>query len=251
MKTFSKYLSGAALAGLISAAIITPASAQRGFHGGGGGVHVSGGIGFGGFHSGIGLGFRSGLGYRGGTYIGGRVFYGYPTVGFHFGFLPLGYYPFYWGPDLYYYYGGVFYLPYDGGGYEVTTPPVGAAIPNLPKGAQSIVIDGQQYYEYNGVYYQATTDEKGKTVYVVAGKDGVLNTNGENADNPPPVPQVGDVVNQLPEGSRKINLNGKKYFVSPDGIYYEEFKDSHNFKAYRIVSIPSDDDQQQPEQHQQ
>jgi hypothetical protein len=242
MKRLYKYASGLVLAGLLSVGMMNTASAQRGFHFGGG-VHIGGfhgGVGFGGMHSAV------GVAYRGGIY-GGRFFYGYPTIGFRLGFLPFGYFPFYWGADLYYYYGGVFYRPYDDGGYEVTTPPVGAAVPSLPKGSQSIVIDGQQYFEYNGVYFQQSTDDKGKTVYVIAGKDGVLNTNGQDANNPP-APQVGDIVNQLPDGCRKITLNGKKYFVAPDGIYYESFTDSHNYKAYRIVSIPTNDDDQQKQQ---
>lgn len=236
MKTLLKYVSGLVLAGLFSVTLVSNASAQRGFHSGGVRVGVGFGRGFG-FHSGIGIGFR------GGVYGGG--YYGYPGIGFRIGYLPYGYYPFYFGSDLYYYYGGVFYRPNDGGGYEVTVPPVGAEVPGLPKGSSSIVINSEQYYEFNGVYYQAIVNDKGKTVYVIAGKDGVLNTNGgdENADNPPP-PQVGDVVNQLPESCRKVKLNGKKYFVSPDGIYYEEFTDNHNVTAYRIASIPMDDEQQ-------
>ena len=72
----------------------------------------------------------------------------------------------------------------------------------------------------------------------------MLNTNGEASDNHnPPAPQVGDILNQLPDGCRKANLNGKKYYVSPDGIYYEDFTDQHNFKGYRIVSIPADGEQ--------
>jgi len=254
MKSLFKYVSGAALAGLLSVAFIPDASAQRGARGGGahlggggggfrgGGISLRGGSGTSIFRGGVSGGGIS-AGYRGG-YYGGRYFYGYPTVGFHLGGLPFGYYPFYFGADLYYYYGGVFYRPYDDGGYEVTTPPVGAAVPALPKGAEPIAIDGQQYYEFNGVYYQQSVDDQNKTVYVVAGKDGVLNTNGDNAGNPPPAPQVGDVINQLPDGSRKITLNGKKYFVDRDGIYYQEFTDSHNYKAYRIVSVPADDDQE-------
>ncbi len=236
MKRLYKYASGFALAGLFSIAFVSTANAQRGFHGGGG-VHIGGGFGHGiGFHSGIGIGFHGGYGYG---------FYGYPSLGYRIGFLPYGFFPFYFGADLFYFYGGVFYRPYDGGGYEVTVPPVGAVVPALPKGASSIVIDGQQYYEFNGVYYQANVDDKGKTNYVIVGKDGVLNTNGEASDNnKPPAPQVGDILNQLPDGCRKVNLNGKKYYVSPDGIYYEDFTDQHNFKGYRIVSIPAEDEKQ-------
>jgi hypothetical protein len=238
MKTLFKYASGLVLAALVSVTLTTTANAQRGFHGGGGHVSIGVGVGRGiGFHSGIGVGFRTGI-YGGG-------YYGYPGLGFHIGYLPYGYYPFYYGSDLYYYYGGVFYRPYDGGGYEVTVPPVGAVVPELPQGASSIVIDGKQYFEFNGVYYQQTVNDKGKTVYVIAGKDGVLNTNSDdaNVDNTP-APQVGDIVNQLPDDCRKVRLNGKKYFVSPDGIYYEEFTDNGGSRAYSIVSIPADDEQQ-------
>jgi len=235
MKRLYKYVSGLVLTGLLTIALASTADAQRGFHGGGG-------FRIGGSHGAVGFGGRGvGFAVRPGIY-GGRLFYGYPTIGFRLGYLPFGFFPFYFGADLYYYYGGVFYRPYDDGGYEIATPPLGASVPALPRGSQSIVIDSQQYYEYNGVYFQQTTDDQGKTIYVVAGKDGVLNTNGQNADNAPPAPRVGDIINQLPEGSRKVTLNGKKYYVAPDGIYYEEFTDAHNFKAYRIVSIPSDDD---------
>lgn len=237
MKRLFKYASGLTLTGLLSVAIISTANAQRGFRSGG--VHASGG-----FHGGIGFHGGGGLrlGYRGGLYGGG--YYGYPHIGIRIGFLPYGYYPFYFGSDLYYYYGGIFYRPFDGGGYEVTVPPVGAVVPGIPKGASPIKIDGQQYYEFNGVYYQQSVDDNGKTIYVIAGKDGVLNTDGQNADNEPPAPQVGDIVNQLPDNCRKVSLNGKKYYVSPDGVYYEEFKDDHNMKAYRIASIPMDGEQQ-------
>jgi hypothetical protein len=243
MKRLYKYAAGLVLAGLLSLTLAPSANAQRGFHVGGGFSIGGRGRGFSGgglFGGGLRLGIR-------GAYIGNTFFYGYPTVGFRLGLLPFGYYPFYWGADLYYYNAGVFYRPYDDGGYEVTVPPVGAAVPDLPRGSKSIVIDGQQYYEFNGVYYQAIVDDKGKiTSYVVAGKDGVLNTNGDA--NNPPAPQVGDVVNQLPDDCKKVKLNGKQYYVAPDGIYYEDFTDNHNFKAFRIVSVPSNDDQGEHQQ---
>jgi hypothetical protein len=244
MKSLYKYASCLALAALLSFTIIPSANAQRGFHSGG--VHISGRSGLGSFGALGGSLFRSGLHFAfRGAYIGNTFFYGYPAIGFHLGLLPFGYYPFYWGSDLYYYSGGIFYRPYDDGGYEVTTPPVGAAVPVLPKGAKPIMIDGQQYYEFNGVYYQASLDDKGKTIYVVAGKDGVLNTGDGNN---PPEPQVGDVVGELPDGCKNVALNNKKYYVAPDGIYYEDFTDNHNFKAFRIVSIPSNDDQGEHQQ---
>src|ERR1700744_5772798 len=259
MKSLYKYVSGLVLTGFLSVAVITTASAQ---HGGG---HISVG---GGFHgSSFGGGFRTGISsrssfatnigarftgvhgvatyVRGGFYRPGFGYYGYPHLGFYLGGLPFGYYPFYWGADLYYYYGGVFYTPYDGGGYQVATPPVGAAVPNLPQGAKSIVIDGQQFYEMNGVYYKAVVNDQKQTVYEVAGRDGVLNTNDDGTVVPDDAaPKVGDIVNELPDGCRKVTLNGKKYYVSPNDIYYQSFVDRDGNTGYRIASIPTDDDDQ-------
>ena len=263
MKRIYKYASGLFLTGMLSVLMITTASAQRGGHfGGGGGFHSSGGVGFhgssgisAGFRGGsgnirAGAGFRAGVGYFAGRgYIGGAFYrpgfgyFGYPHIGFYLGVLPFGYYPFYWGSALYYYYGGVFYSPYDNGGYQVTVPPIGAAIPNLPDNAQPIKIDGVQYYEVNGVYYKEGVDDKGKKIYIVAGRDGVLNT-GDNVTDPNATvaaPQVGDIVNQLPDDCRKVILNGKKYYVSPDGIYYEKVTDPNGNVGYRIASLPEDD----------
>lgn len=258
MKTLYKYTSGLILAGILSFGLGLTANAQHhiGGGGGGGGFHGSSG---GGFHSFSGRSFNSGSHFansghvmaggafhgavayhRGGFYRAGFGYYGYPHLGFYLGILPYGYYPFYWDDMLYYYYGGVFYTPYDGGGYQVTTPPLGASVPSLPEGSRSIVINGQQFYELNGVYFKAVTNDQGKAIYEVAGRDGVLNTDGSNAA--PQVdtstPQVGDIVNELPDNCRKVTLNGKKFFVSPNGIYYQPFTDANGDTGYRIASVP-------------
>lgn len=276
MKTIYKHASGLLLTGLLLVMMAVTANAQRGARSGGGGMRVSGGGGFGGAGGGItgggrigvapggsrmGITPRNSVGYRGAvnsrntfgyrgavTYHGGSFYrrgggyYGYPHLGFYLNTLPYGYYPFYWGSSLYYYYGGVFYRPYDNGGYEVTAPPVGAGIPNLPDGATPIKINGVQYYENDGVYYKETVDDQGKKIYVVAGRDGVLNTDAGVTDpNASSAPQIGDVVNQLPDGCRKVTLNGKKYFVSPNDIYYEQVADANGNVGYRIASIPDDE----------
>lgn len=266
MKTLYKYTSGLLLTGILSLGLGLTAKAQHHIGGGGGG----GGFG-GGFHGSVGAhsfnggsnrfnagshfayrghtiaggAFHGAVAYhRGGFYRGGFGYYGYPHLGFYMGVLPYGYYPFYWDDMLYYYYGGVFYTPYDGGGYQVATPPLGAAVPSLPDGARSIVINGQQFYELNGVYFRSVTNDQGKTVYEVAGRDGVLNTDGSN---PPQVdiatPQVGDIVNELPDDCRKVTVNGKRFYVSPNGIYYEPFTDENGDTGYRIASVPDNNDQ--------
>jgi hypothetical protein len=241
----------------------------RSYHGA-----VRGGVGYGGRGYNRGGRFYGGRGYyRGGRFYGGRGYYrpgfrfglgfGYPRIGFYLGGLPYGYYPFYFGSLQYYYAGGAFYRPYNGG-YEAVAPPIGAAVPSLPDNAQSIVIDGEQYYELNGVYYQESADENGRSVYIVVGKDGTLNTGNSTSDQPMtdgddpimdnsapntarventrPAPEVGvkvgDIVNELPADCRKVTLNNKKYFVSPDNVFYEEFKDADG-TGYRVSSIPA------------
>lgn len=277
MKRVFKYASGLFLSGMLSVLMVTSVSAQRGAMHGGGGIRVGGGGGGfgGGFRGSSNIGvsrqavngrgidvasrgnisgvtayrgrtgaFGATVGYHGGAfYRTGLGYYGYPHLGFYLSVLPYGYYPFYWGSSLYYYYGGVFYSPYDNGGYQVTEPPVGAGVPDLPENAQPIKIDGVQYYELDGVYYKETVDDQGKKVYVVAGKDGVLNTGDAVTDPNADVaaPQVGDMVNQLPDDCRKVNLNGKKYYVSPVGIYYEKVTGPDGYTSYRIASLPTEE----------
>ena len=273
MKRFSKKLSFLFLAGVLSIFSISTVSAQRGAggggHGGGGGFSGGGGgsrTGFSGgnFRSGgtsvrgatgyssrgslsyrSGTGYFAGAGYHAGAfYRSGYGYFGYPHYGFYLGVLPFGYYPFYWGSSLYYYNDGIFYSPYDNGGYQVTAPPIGAGVPKLPENAQPIKIDGVQYYEADGVYYKESVNDKGKKIYVVAGKDGELNT-ADGVTDPNAsvaVPKVGDVINQLPDGCRKVALNGKRYYVSPNDIYYEKVTDPNGNVAFRIVSLPAPED---------
>jgi hypothetical protein len=177
---------------------------------------------------------------RHGGYFYNRGFYGslyYPWLGLGFGFLPYGYYSFYWGGYPYYYSDGLYYQ-YDNDQYTVVEPPVGAAINSMPAGAQSIVINGQQYYEKNGVYYEAVTKDDGTVVYQIAGKDGQLNTNATGASTV--APKEGDIVTQLPPDCRKVKLNGTTYYVSADGIYYQETTDSNHNKVYKIVGLDGD-----------
>lgn len=240
MKKLFQYSGYVFLTGALVTLLHTGADAQRGgFHGGGG---FRGSIGIGGGFRGFGGGIRLG------GYSGGYRVLGYPRIGFSIGVLPFGYYPFFIGADQYYYADGIFYRPYGDGNYQVVAPPVGAEIPKLPSHASSIVIDGQQYYEVNGVYYKPRQTNDGKTVYVVAGKDGVLDTttgNDDMSNNAGNMLRLGDVVNELPQDCSKIKLNGKTYFVSPEGIHFEEVKDDNNNTVYRVVGLPDDEPDQQ------
>jgi FlaG/FlaF family flagellin (archaellin) len=185
-----------------------------------------------------------------GGYYYNRGFYGslyYPSLGLGVGYLPYGYYPFYWDDSQFYYSDGYFYN-YDGGQYTVVEPPVGAAINSLPSNAQAITINGEQYYEANGVYYLPVTKDDGTVVYQVAGKDGQLNTDssdqgysdqGTATDIPThPNPKIGDMIQQLPQDSRKVSINGQTLYVTPDDVYLKQTTDNDGNKGYIVVGLP-------------
>jgi hypothetical protein len=162
-----------------------------------------------------------------------------PQLGFSLSVLPYGYYPFYFGADQYFYNDGLYYRQQENNSYAVVEPPIGATIDKLPAKAQAISINGMQYYELNGVYYQPITKDDGSLAYQIAGKDGELNTvdNGSPADD---LPQVGDLVDSLPEGCKIIKLNGQRYYVSQEGYYFQDAVDTNGDKVYKIVGTPTD-----------
>jgi hypothetical protein len=162
-----------------------------------------------------------------------------PQLGFRINVLPYGYYPFYFGSDQYYYSDGLYYMQQDND-YTVVEPPIGAVINTLPAKAQSIAINGMQYYELNGIYYQPITKDDGTLVYQIAGKDGELNTAEEAAIAPEDLPQVGDLVDHLPEGFKIIRLNGQRYYVSQEGYYFQDAVDTNGDKVFKIVGTPND-----------
>jgi hypothetical protein len=167
-----------------------------------------------------------------------------PSFGVRISVLPVGYYPFYVGPNPYYYDNGVYYRPYNGGGYEVIQAPLGATVKHLPSGTKLTVIDGQKYYELGGTYYQEEITEKNQLRYKVVGTEGVLNT-GEGVttnDNTPGtaadkaemkakiLPETGARFDKLPEGSKTVIIKKEKYYLSPDGVYYQEVVDGDNIR---------------------
>jgi hypothetical protein len=173
-------------------------------------------------------------GHIGSINFGYRPYYTYynyyrPFLGFRVNILPRGFYSLYFGPDQFYYAGGLFYRQYNDA-YEVVAPPLGAEVKNLPAEAQQVVINGQNYYEFKGVYYTQKAYADGKVVYVVAGRDGVLNTN----ELVGPAYQIGDLIDQLPEGSRMVTIKNEKYYVSPDDVYYEEVSDGNRVR-YKVI----------------
>lgn len=183
------------------------------------------------------IGIRAGYHYRPVGWGYRRPYYAYrsfyrPYLGFRINVLPFGYYPFYYGADQFYYSEGLFYRKYNDE-YKVVVPPVGASVSSLPADAQQVVINGQTYYEYKGVYYSESQNADGKTVYIIEGKDGVLNTDSGNAaDNGP---EIGDVVSQLPEGYKEVMVKGNKYYVSDYGVYYEQIFGDDGKVSYKVI----------------
>ena len=116
---------------------------------------------------------------------------------------------------------------------------MGATVSSLPKGAKSVVLNGEKLYELNGTYYKEDRNSKGEVIYTVAGKNGEINntdedTNDNNVDVPHSSLQVGDIVNQLPEGSKIVTINGEKMYVAPDDTYLRE-ESNGGIVQYRVV----------------
>ncbi|MBC9934842.1 DUF6515 family protein [Chitinophaga qingshengii] len=167
-----------------------------------------------------------------------RPFY-YPPLGFYISTLPYGYFAL--GPQFgpVYYSGGVYYESnQNNDGYQVVDPPMGAAVPDLPDGASEVQVNGNSYYELKGTFYQEVMTDNGRRFKVV-GKDGkigdtvVTPQNNDTPDNSSgTVP--GNILKDLPSGSRSVQINGQQYFLSPDGMYYQQVN-TNNGTGYQVV----------------
>ncbi|PSL18790.1 DUF6515 family protein [Dyadobacter jiangsuensis] len=100
-----------------------------------------------------------------------------PPVGLRVTVLPVGYASVTIGRMPYFYAGGVYYVQYSPGRYEVVEPPKELAVNSnpsqlsaLPEGAQSVYIAGRKYYKINDTYYEKSVSENGGESYVVVGK---------------------------------------------------------------------------------
>lgn len=87
----------------------------------------------------------------------------YPRVGFYAPVLPRAAVTISFGPDRFWYQGGIWYRPYQGG-YRVVVPPFGAVVPLLPPDYVTVSLGGSPYYYANGVYYSAYTSGPGYVV---------------------------------------------------------------------------------------
>lgn len=122
----------------------------------------------------VGIGAYGGYAMR--PRVGVSVGIGFPGVGIYLSTLPRGYSRYYYGGDPYYYYNDRYYRESDRGGYEAVAPPLGATVRRLPPGTRERIIDGDTYYEFDGIFFVEDRDENGKRVYIVVGTDGNLDT---------------------------------------------------------------------------
>lgn len=172
-------------------------------------------------------------------YYGGYYEPIFPPIGLRIGFLPFGYSRLYIGGYPYYYYNGIYYRQYDDD-YVVVDPPMGATVSSLPKGAKSVIVNGEKMYELNGTYYKEDSNSRGEVVYTVVGKNGEVNNTGDSdpgnndVNIPPASLQMGDIVSQLPEGSKVITIKGEEMYVTPDNTYLKEESDG-GVTQYRVV----------------
>lgn len=113
----------------------------------------------------------------------------------------------------FFYFGGVFY---DNGpsGYVVVPPPMDAEIPELPPGAETVVVGNTIYYYVAGAFYLQQPDG-GFTVV--------------------PAP-VGAVVSMLSPDASEVDVNGTGYYQA-DGVYYLPVM-QNGVTAYEVVPQP-------------
>ncbi|MBC7650781.1 MAG: hypothetical protein H7101_03435, partial [Deinococcales bacterium] len=165
-----------------------------------------------------------------------------PSIGFNVNTLPYGYYPFNFGRNYYYYHNNTFFRRNNNRNFEVVSAPIGAKLPELPRDAKTVIIDGVRYYELGGTYYQETYNNNNDVLYEVVGVNGRLLTNQNNFYNNNQgynnqnnrILSEGDIVDRLPEQCRIITVNGQTLYVSADNIYYQKETDSNGI-YYKVV----------------
>ena len=127
--------------------------------------------------------------------------------------LPDGYRRFHIHDHDYFYYEGVYYDD-EPSGYVVIAPPLDADIPDLPPGAETVVVDGTIYYYAAGAFYVQQSDGS----YVVV------------------APPIGATVSLLPPDAVAVIINGMTYYQS-DGTYYAPVM-QNGVTAYLTVPQP-------------
>jgi hypothetical protein len=103
----------------------------------------------------------------------------YPGPGYYAPAVPSGALVIGAGPDRYWFHGGVWYRPWNGG-FRVVLPPIGLVIPVLPGAYVTLNFGGVPWYYAGGVYYRQVPDG-----YVVSNPPPEA-ANAQPAPPPPP-----------------------------------------------------------------
>ena len=117
------------------------------------------------------------------------------------------------------------YAQNHGASHSVTTYRVGYEVSHLPQGYRTEVIDGSNYYNYNGTYYRPRS---GRYVVVDAPRN--------RYESRPRYDRKSDrgevIITKLPRGYRPVEHRGVRYYQVKD-TYYQK-RDS----GYIIVGRP-------------
>jgi len=157
-----------------------------------------------------------------------------------------------------------------GGGYVVVEMPVGAEVSTIPEEAVAHDDEGEgTIYQFDRSFFSKSTNDAGKTVYVVepsppeeeidsipAGSpsfevDGetyhYVNSNlyvaydeGGASGYVNGEPEIGAQADALPEGATEIEYQGMTYHQF-DMLFFEEVEDENGKAFYEVVDAPGDD----------
>jgi hypothetical protein len=122
-------------------------------------------------HRGLPYFYYSGIYY---TLYGNEYIVVMPPRGFRITVLPVGHLRIVVGPSVYFYHSGIYYTETtttssmeSEGKYEVTQPPVGVVLSEIPDDAEKVNIDGKVLYEHNKILYKKSDTFEGETTYEV------------------------------------------------------------------------------------
>ena len=170
----------------------------------------------------------------------------------------------------YFYHEAAFYLPAQGGGYQVVKSPVGAEVSSIPEDAEAHNEGDLTLYQFDQSFFTRDTNDSGRTIYRVEppppeeeldeiptgspsfvadsetyyyvnfalyvefeenGNTGYIN--GE--------PDVGAQAGALPEGATEIEHEGVTYHQF-DMVFFEEVADNSGGTFYEVVDAPGESD---------
>ena len=127
----------------------------------------------------------------------------------------------------YRYRNGAFYRPYRSG-FRVVSAPIGAVIHTLPVGHMRVRLNDQNYYRYEGTYY-----EKRDQGYCVVETPTVCSSSSQ-IDTMYRY-QLGDVALNLPAGAVEVIIDGKRYYESDGQYFLKTYTNGKN--SYKVVEV--------------